>query len=62
MMFSWKLYTNGTNGLNNDGLELVGYLRHETSDLLHESIDTSFIPSLQNGNIGMKSRREYMIR
>ena len=49
VMFIGELQTKPLNGSDHNNLKLVRNFRHEALNLLHQPINTAFIPSLQEG-------------
>jgi len=46
-MFRWEFEAKGPNGFHDNDLELVANFTQESSDLLDETVDGSFISSLE---------------
>lgn len=45
-MLVWEFDAEGSDSIDNDDLELVADVTHESTDLLHQPIDGSFVAGL----------------
>lgn len=56
-LLAGELQAQSSDSLDNSNLELVGNLRHEARDLLHQSVNTGLVTGLEKGGDGECSNR-----
>lgn len=57
-----ELQTQGSNGIHHNDFELISNIRHEVCNLLHQTINTWFIPCFQQCCNGKCSNASILIR